>query len=105
MDRDWKGCHHIFTDASKHGPITCVGVGVFHTQYNVVQKIKLTPETSVCLRGECFGLYKAVEYILLMGLQTLILTDALSGLFPLGNTLSLTLLTIGKKKFRSFTLC
>lgn len=80
MDRDFKGCQLLFTDASKHGRNSCVGVGVYHSQYNVVQKIKLPPETSV-FTGECYGLFKAVEYILLMGLRnSLILTDARSAL-------------------------
>lgn len=80
MDRDWKGCQLLFTDASKHGRDSCVGVGVYHSQYNIVQKIKLPPESSV-FTGECYGLLKAVEYILMMGLRnSLILTDARSAL-------------------------
>lgn len=79
IDNDFQGWHTIFSDASKYSD-SCVGVGVFHVQYNVVQKIKLPPESSV-YSGECYGLYKAVEYIIIMGLKkALILSDALSAI-------------------------
>lgn len=52
----WKNWHYIFTDASK------------------------SPESSV-FTGECFGLLKAVEYILLMKLQSaVVFSDAKSAL-------------------------
>lgn len=79
IDNEFQGWHTIYTDASKHQN-SCVGVGVFHAQYKIVQKIKLPPESSV-YTGECFGLLRAVEYILLMRLpNTLILSDSLSSL-------------------------
>ncbi|CAF4946440.1 unnamed protein product [Pieris macdunnoughi] len=68
--------------------VYCVGIGVLHSNYNIVQKTKLTPESSM-FTGECLGLVKAIEYILLLKLQkTVILTDSLSSLnalarFPL----------------------
>lgn len=71
---------HIFTDASKLSPNGCVGVGVLHSQYDIVQKIKLPPEASV-YTGECFGILKAVEYVVLMKLKnSFIFTDSLSSL-------------------------
>ena len=80
IDRDWPSHHLIYTDASKHNFNDCVGVGVFHSQYGIVQKIKLPPETSV-FTGECFGLLKAVEYILLANLKNVVIfTDSLSSL-------------------------
>lgn len=86
INNKWPEYHLIFTDASKtHGN---VGVGIFHKQYNIVQKIKLPEETSV-FTGECYGLYKAVEYVHLMRLKkSIIITDSLSSLqslqkFPL----------------------
>ena len=80
VDRDWQEWHHIFTDASKHSTHSCVGIGVYHSQYDIVEKIKLPPQSSV-FTGECFGLYKAVEYILLMKLQkSVIFSDSMSAL-------------------------
>lgn len=87
----WEYWHHVYTDASKHSSEGCVGVGVFHDQYNIVQKIKLPPETTV-FTGECFGLLKALEYVLPMRLpKTIIITDSKSALqalgrFPFGNS-------------------
>lgn len=76
----WENWHHIYTDASKHSSAGNVGVGVFHSQYNIVQKVKLPPESSV-FTGECYGLFKALEYINLLKLKkTVIFTDALSAL-------------------------
>lgn len=75
---NWPGYHLIFTDASKS--FSNVGVGIFHKQYNIVQKVKLPPETSI-FTGECFGLFKAVEYIHLISLkQSIIISDSLSSL-------------------------
>lgn len=77
---NWSEWHHIYTDASKIGPNECVGVGVIHKQYNILQMTKLPPESSV-FTGECFGLLKAVEYILLGKLsRTIIFTDSKSAL-------------------------
>lgn len=80
VDTEFNNFNLIFTDASKRSNNECVGVGVFHQQYNIVQKIKLPPETSV-FTGECFGLFKAVEYILLMKLKkSVIFCDSKSAL-------------------------
>ncbi|XP_037298294.1 uncharacterized protein LOC119190434 [Manduca sexta] len=80
IDKNWPCWHQIYTDASKHTTPGCVGVGVYHVQYKIVQKIKLPPESSV-FTGECFGLLKAIEYILMMKLaNTVIFTDSKSAL-------------------------
>lgn len=80
VDDRWSGWHQIFTDASKHSQNGYVGIGVFHKQYNIVQKVKLPPETSV-FTGECFGIVKALDYVLLMKLKkSVIFTDSLSSL-------------------------
>lgn len=72
--------HHIYTDASKVSSDGCVGVGVLHSQYGIVQKVKLPPESSV-YTGECFGILKALEYIVLMKLKnSIIFSDSLSSL-------------------------
>lgn len=77
---NWDGWHHIYCDASKHGANNTVGVGVFHREFNIIQKIKLPQETSV-FTGECFAIYKALEYILLAKLpKTLIISDSKSAL-------------------------
>lgn len=68
VDEHWGDWHHIYCDASKHSPTGHVGVGAYHKQYHIVQKIKLPPESSV-FTGECFGLFKALEYALLMKLN------------------------------------
>ncbi|XP_052759304.1 uncharacterized protein LOC128202569 [Galleria mellonella] len=79
-DIEWNEWHYIFTDASKPDNSGCVGVGVFHSQFNIVQKIKLPPESSV-FTGECYGILKAVEYILLMKLhKAIVFTDSMSSL-------------------------
>ncbi|XP_073947101.1 uncharacterized protein [Choristoneura fumiferana] len=89
-DTKWPRWHRIFTDASKHSKDGCVGVGVLHSNYNIVQKTKLPPESSV-FTGECLGLAKAIEYIILMKLsKTVIFTDSFSSLqalarFPFGS--------------------
>lgn len=80
IDAKFKDHNHIFSDASKSAPNECVGVGVFHSQLSIVQKVKLPPETSV-FTGECVGLFKAIEYIILMKLKkTVIFSDAMSAL-------------------------
>nr|XP_037868831.1 uncharacterized protein LOC119628885 [Bombyx mori] len=79
VNSKWPNWHQIYTDASKHSS-GCVGVGVYHKQYNIVQKIKLPPESSV-FTGECFGLLKALEYVLSFKLKkTVVFTDSLSAL-------------------------
>jgi ribonuclease HI len=79
-DSCWRDCHYIFSDASKRSSSSCVGVGVYHQQYGIVQKIKLPPETTI-FTGECFGLYKSLEYIFLMKLnKSVIFTDSKSAL-------------------------
>lgn len=79
IDDKWKDWHHLFTDSSKFSN-SCVGVGVYHAQYKVIQKVKLPPETSV-YTGECFGLFKALEYVSIAKLKkTVIFTDSKSTL-------------------------
>lgn len=57
-----------------------MGVGIYHQQFGIVQKIKLPPETST-FTGECFGIYKSLDYILLMKLKkSIIFTDSKSAL-------------------------
>lgn len=78
--QNWQGWHYIFCDASKHSPDSNVGVGVYHQQYNIIQKIKLPPESTV-FTGECFGLYKSIEYVLIFKLkQTVVFSDSKSAL-------------------------
>lgn len=80
LENNWPDYHYIYTDASKHSNISCVGVGVYHSQYQIVQKIKLPPQSSV-FSGECFGILRAVEYALLMRLsKVIIFSDSLSAL-------------------------
>lgn len=80
LDRDWQDWHHVYSDASKHSNTGFVGIGVYHHQFGIIQKIKFPPETSVHT-GEFYGLVKAVEYVLLMKLpKSLILTDSKSAL-------------------------
>lgn len=79
-DNLWHGWHCIFTDASKLDQNGCVGVGLFHQNYNIVQKIKCPPETSVFV-GECRGIMEAINYILLFRLnKSVIFSDSLSAL-------------------------
>lgn len=80
VDDKWEEWHHIYCDASKHGAEGIVGIGVFHREYNVVQKIKMPPETST-FTGECLGIVKALDYILLVKLQkSLVISDSMSAL-------------------------
>jgi ribonuclease HI len=80
LNTDWNDWHHIYSDASKLTNTGCVGVGIYHHQYKIVEKIKLPPESSV-FTGECFGLLKSLEYIRLMKLQkTIIFSDSKSAL-------------------------
>ncbi|RVE43837.1 hypothetical protein evm_011505 [Chilo suppressalis] len=80
IDRDWPDRHYIYSDASKNYSSGLVGVGVYHQQSKIVQKIKLPPETSV-FTGECYGLFKALEYIYLMKLhKSVICSDSKSAL-------------------------
>lgn len=80
VDDRWQGWHQIYTDASKHSPKGFVGVGIYHKQFDIVQKIKFPPETSV-FTGECYGIVKALEYVLLMKLKrTVIFSDSMSSL-------------------------
>lgn len=85
IDSKFPDYHTVFSDASKHDENNCVGVGVYHKQYEIVQKIKLPAECTV-FSGECLGIFKAVEYILLLKLsKTLIFTDSLSALQAINN--------------------
>ncbi|XP_059061881.1 uncharacterized protein LOC131854757 [Achroia grisella] len=80
MNVNKKDYHHVFCDASKHNPSGGVGVGVYHKQFDIVQKIKLPPESSI-FTGECFGIFKALDYILTMKLkQSAIFSDSISAL-------------------------
>jgi ribonuclease HI len=90
LNTEWYDCHHIYCDASKFSNNGCVGIGIYHHQYKIVQKIKLPPEASV-FTGECYGVLKSLEYILLMKLQkSVIFSDSKSALqalekFPFRN--------------------
>lgn len=78
INNKWSGYHLLFTDASKLDGN--VGVGIYHKQYDIVQKIKLPPETSI-FTGECYGIFKAVEYIhMFMLKRSIIISDSLSSL-------------------------
>ncbi|KAL0895448.1 hypothetical protein ABMA27_011569 [Loxostege sticticalis] len=80
IDDQFNDFHHLYSDASKHSPSECVGIGVYHSQYDIVQKIKLPPESSV-FTGECYGILKALEYIRLYKLKkAVIFSDSLSAL-------------------------
>lgn len=80
LSREWLGWNTIYCDASKLAPTGCVGVGVFHSQYDIVQKIKCPPETSV-FTGECIGILESVKYILIFNLKkSIIFSDSRSGL-------------------------
>lgn len=80
LAKDWAGWHTLFSDASKLSPMGCVGVGTFHSQYRIVQKAKCPPESSV-FSGECLGILKSVEYILLAGLRrSIVFSDSRSAL-------------------------
>ncbi|GBP58882.1 Retinoblastoma-binding protein 5 homolog [Eumeta japonica] len=80
IENSWLGCHTIFTDASKLSEAECVGVGTFHSQYNIVQKVRCSPEISE-FTGECRAILEAVKYALLLKLhRTLILSDSRSSL-------------------------
>ncbi|CAH2211315.1 jg20563, partial [Pararge aegeria aegeria] len=80
VNNEWSDWHCLYTDASKHGSKSCVGVGVYHSQYQVIQQIKFPPETSV-YTGECYGLLKAIEYILILKIpKTIVFTDSRSAL-------------------------
>lgn len=80
INNEWSDWHCIFTDASKDQDNSCVGVGVYHSQYKCIQQTKLPPETSV-YTGECYGLLKALEYILILKIsKTIIFSDSRSAL-------------------------
>ncbi|GBP84664.1 hypothetical protein EVAR_58887_1 [Eumeta japonica] len=46
----WLGWHAIFTDASKLSEAECIGVGTFHSQYDIVQKVRCPPKAR-CLQA------------------------------------------------------
>jgi len=80
VNNRWLGWHHIFADASKNTSSGRVGIGVYHKQYNIVQKIKFPSECSV-FTGECFGIVKALDYILSFNLKkSVIFSDCKSAL-------------------------
>ncbi|KAH9632723.1 hypothetical protein HF086_013095 [Spodoptera exigua] len=71
VDSRWQNWHHLYSDASKHLRNGHVGVGIFHKQYKIIQMVKFPPETSV-FTGECYGIFKCLEYILLLKLKNLL---------------------------------
>lgn len=82
VNENWQGYHSIFTDASKIKKQLC---WYRYPQYKIVQKVKFPKETSV-FTGECVGLLKAVEYILLTKLnQTIVFSDSKSALQAIYN--------------------
>lgn len=85
VNEKFSNYHQIFCDASKHDN-SHVGVGTFHLQYKIVQKVKLPPENTI-FSGECLGVYKALEYVLLFKLsKAIVFTDSLSTLQALNNS-------------------
>lgn len=77
----------LFTDASKADQRGCVGVGVYHQNFNVVVKKKCPPEASV-YSGECLGILEALKYIKMFKIKkSLILSDCRSGLQALRSNL------------------
>ncbi|RVE50092.1 hypothetical protein evm_005298 [Chilo suppressalis] len=80
VNTEWPDWHYIYCDVSKHPSTGIVGIGVYHQQYKITQKIKLPPETSV-YTGECYEILKSLEYILLAQLKkTIIFSDSKSTL-------------------------
>lgn len=78
LNREWHDWNTIYSDASKLSPVGCVGVGIYHSQYNITQKIKCPPVTSV-FTGECIGVLESIKYILIFKLKkTIIFTDSRS---------------------------
>ncbi|GBP33545.1 Probable RNA-directed DNA polymerase from transposon X-element [Eumeta japonica] len=57
IENGWLGWHTIFTDASKFSEAECDEIGTFHSQYNIVQKVRRPPKSSVltvCIRSQPF---------------------------------------------------
>lgn len=80
INNKWPNWHYLYSDASKHSPFGHVGVGVYHSQFKIVQKVKLPPETTV-FTGECYGILKSLEYALIMKLShSVIFSDSKSAL-------------------------
>ncbi|XP_045783590.1 uncharacterized protein LOC123879731 [Maniola jurtina] len=80
LNDKWPDWHYVFTDASKHEDKSCVGIGIYHSQYKGIQQVKLPPEASV-YTGECYGLLKALEYVLILKIpKTVIFSDSCSAL-------------------------
>lgn len=109
VQENWPDWHHLYTDASKHTSDGLVGVGVYHAQYNIVQKIKCPSETSV-FSGECLGLVKAIDYILLFKLKrSLIISDSMISLqallrYPFKSKLQFPLISEARSKLHLCTL-
>jgi len=79
----WTNWHYIYCDASKHSNNDFVGVGLYHQQYKIVEKVKFPPETSI-FTAECYGIYKALEYILIFKLtNSVVFSDSKSALSAL----------------------
>lgn len=80
LGEDWSKWHTLYSDASKLSPVGCVGVGTFHSQYGIVQKVKCPPESSV-FSGECVGILKCLEYVLVARLKrSIVFSDSRSAL-------------------------
>lgn len=80
LGKEWINWHTLYSDASKLSPVGCVGVGTFHSQYDIVQKAKCPPDSSV-FTGECLGILKCLEYILVACLKrSIIFSDSRSAL-------------------------
>lgn len=108
LDEEWNDWHHIFSDASKHSTSGHIGVGVYHHQLGIIQKVKFPPEASVHT-GELYGLFKAIEYAILMKLpKAVIFTDSKSALqalekfpFKLGSNSSPVIFECRKLLFKA----
>ncbi|GBP60812.1 hypothetical protein EVAR_85073_1 [Eumeta japonica] len=60
IENGWLEWHTVFTDASKLSEAECVGIGTFHSQYNIVQKVKYPPKTR-CLLGNVVLFWKPLS--------------------------------------------
>lgn len=109
VQENWPNWHHIYTDASKHSPDMFVGVGIYHSQYKIVQKIKCPVEMSV-FTAECLGIVKALEYVLSFKLsKVLIMSDSMSALktllrYPFKSKSHFPLIIEARKKLYSCVL-
>lgn len=80
LNRYYPDFHYIYTDASKLNNHSCVGYAIFHKNWNIVQKKKCPPESSV-YTGEILAILEAVKYCIMFKLQNcIIFSDSLSSL-------------------------